>query len=60
MLLRGSASSAGQEVDVGAGFEERIGGGFDAVDSWDGIEDDALLLGGVVGSDCGQADLAEG
>ena len=59
LLLGCSAASAGQQVDVRAGLEERIGRGLDAVDSWDGIKDDALLLGGVVGSDCRQTDFAE-
>jgi hypothetical protein len=51
--LGGPASSAGEKVDICAWLEEWVGGGFDAVDSWDGVEDEALLLGGVVESDCG-------
>jgi hypothetical protein len=60
LLLGDSAASAGQQVDVRAGLEEGIGRGLDSVDSGYGVEDDSLLLGGVVGRDCRQSDFAQG
>src|SRR5271155_2239228 len=54
-----SASPPGHQINVGSRLEERIGRGFDAIHSGDGIEDNVLLLPGVVRSDFVQTDLAE-
>src|SRR5690242_15493538 len=60
LVLSGrSAPPPGHQIDIGSRLEERIGRGFDAVHPRDGIEDDALLLAGVVVSDFVQADFAE-
>src|SRR6516165_749400 len=54
-----SAPPPAHQINVGPRLEERIGGGFDAVHSRDRIEDDVLLLAGVVRDDLAQTELAE-
>ena len=55
----GAAFATAEEVDGGAEFEERVGGGLDAVDARDGVEDDLLLLREAVGENAGEFDGAE-
>jgi hypothetical protein len=50
-LLGRAAFAATEQIDGGAQFKERVGGGLYSCDPRDGIEDDALLLGWVVGKD---------
>src|SRR5215472_468282 len=58
LVLSGrSAPPPAHQIDVGARLEERIGRGFDAVHARDRIEDDVLLLAGVVRRDLPQADF---
>ena len=60
LVLSGrSAPPPAHQIDVGSRLEEGIGRGFDAVHSRDRIEDDVLLLAGVVRRDLPQADFAE-
>jgi hypothetical protein len=58
LRLGGAALLAADEIDGGAEFEERIGGGLDSIDTGDGIEDDVLLLGEIVRQGVGQLDDA--
>src|SRR5450432_2089766 len=48
LQLGGAAAASADEIDGGAEFEERVGGGFDSIDAGDGVEDYVLLLGGGV------------
>ncbi len=59
MLFGRSAPPAAHQINIGAWLEERIGRGFDAIHSRDRIEDDVLLLAGVVRRDFLQTDFAE-
>ena len=59
MLSGRSAPPPAHEINIGARLEERIGRGFDALHAGDRIEDDVLLLAGVVRRDFPQADFAE-
>jgi hypothetical protein len=54
-----SAPPPRHEIDIGSRLEERIGRGIDAIHAWDRIEDNVLLLAGVVRSDLVQSDFAE-
>src|ERR1700733_2424359 len=53
------APTSADQVDRGAQFQQRVVGRLDARQTWDGIEDDVLLLGGVVGHRGGQLDGAQ-
>src|SRR5713101_2051890 len=55
-----SAPSPGHQIDIRPRLKERIGRGIDTVDPRNGIKNDALLLRGVVRSDCAQIYFAEG
>ena len=54
-----AAPPAADEVDGGAQLEQGVAGGIDAVDAGYGVEDDALLLGSVVGLHGGESEGAE-
>src|ERR1700744_3963311 len=53
------AAPAAHQVDGGAQLEQRVGGGLDAIEAGDGVEDDLLLLGRIVGHDGVEGEGAE-
>ena len=54
-----SAPSARHQIDVRPRLEQRVGRGLDALDARNGVENDPLLLGGVVWGNGCQTDLSE-
>jgi hypothetical protein len=54
-----SAPPPAHQIDIGSRLEERIGRGLDAIHARDRIEDDALLLAGVIRDNLPQTDFAK-
>src|SRR5437667_4417771 len=54
-----SAPSPAHQIDIRPRLKERIGRGIDTIHPRNGIKNDALLLRGIIRSDCVQTDFAE-
>src|SRR5262249_50588499 len=54
-----SAPSARHQIDVRPRLEQRVGRSLDALDAWNGIENDLLLLVGIVRGNSCQNDLSK-